>query len=176
MRWGREWSHSHLQERPKKLQSQLNSGIGQDVLMVISVSRHCELKGIFFVYLFLSPDMPINNQCIKWRANGINSSSFAQNSAENEAWSSCSLCLELLIRGPLQGISAWCYHDCLLEFHKGEGEWERQKEKGTNSSNKWIINGYLTATHRCRHSKYQPLGLLQKDGGVATCTYLAPSS
>lgn len=113
--------------------------------------------------------MPINNQCIKWRANGINSSSFAQNSEENEAWSSCSLCLDLLIRGPLQGISAWCYHDCLLEFHKGEGEWERQKEKGTNSSNKWIINGYLTATHRCRHSKCQPLGLLQKKPLVNVC-------
>lgn len=55
--------------------------------MVIDISMHLKLKDIFSVYFFffLFPAMPINNQRIKWRANGINSSSFAQMSAENEA-------------------------------------------------------------------------------------------
>lgn len=38
-----------------------------------------------FVCLFYLPAKPINNRSIKWRANGINSSTFAQMSAENEA-------------------------------------------------------------------------------------------
>lgn len=100
------------ERRLKKLQSQMNSNTGQPqffyyYLMLIGISMRHNFEDLF-VCLFLSSAMPINNQCIKWRANGINSSSFAQMSAENEAWSSRSLCLELLIRSPLQGISAWC--------------------------------------------------------------------
>ena len=54
--------------------------------MVISISRRCGPGDIFSVFVcFYSRATPINNQCIKWRANGINSSSFAQMSAENEA-------------------------------------------------------------------------------------------
>ena len=48
----------------KKLQSQLNPVVGQPVLTGMYISR---LKYIFCLFVcFLSPAMPINNQCIKW--------------------------------------------------------------------------------------------------------------
>lgn len=56
----------------------LNGGL--ELACIESLRAFC-----LFVCLFYLPAKPINNPSIKWRANGINSSTFAQMSAENEA-------------------------------------------------------------------------------------------
>lgn len=60
--------------------SQLKPKRGLELACIESLRAFC-----LFVCLFYLPAKPINNPSIKWQANGINSSTFVQMSAENEA-------------------------------------------------------------------------------------------